>query len=138
MNNSDIIFENLVFPNYVPVANFHDLDIPLWDKLQLPFYKAIDLGNYTFYMTMGMLAEDGRRFVVGIEGYACYGFEAHSIIYPSYVEEKLGCGEGDSGNVADFINCQIGKADIRCPIFGKYRPEVVLYLLNKKKQGGFY
>ncbi len=74
-------------------------------KVDFGTFHAVALGNGTKFDII--LNEDGGALIVSIMRKGCYPFSGFA--HAGYVNEKLGIdNECDAGNVADFINDQLG------------------------------
>lgn len=62
----------------------------------------VALGNMTSFEVAVLQHGDG--VVIGVIGKGCYTFSGYAS--SGYVSEKMKLGEGDAGNLADFINDQ--------------------------------
>lgn len=80
-----------------------------------PFYGAVALGNKTMFK-FGMFWVDNKPITlfVAIEGHGAYTFR--NPVQSGYVQGKLNLLREDAGNVADFINAQLGHSD-------KFKPQ---------------
>ena len=70
---------------------------------------SVALGNGTQWDVLVFQDLDNDQVVIGIFMHGCYAFRRW--VHASYVAKKLGVGMGDAGNMADFINCQLGMFD---------------------------
>lgn len=88
---------------------------PRWDKIKLPFYGHVTLGNGTMFCmyiaeqigadTPDMAVSAGRRLFVGVERCGAFGFAWGSWKHFNYVNEKLTLGdESDAAAIADLLN----------------------------------
>lgn len=76
------------------------------------YFNYIDLGNYTmFRMCCFKTLLPRYGFFVAIEDIGAFFFGMHKEYHKDYVAEKLRLGDGDSGQVADFMNAQAGFYD---------------------------
>lgn len=81
------------------------LVITEWDK---PYLNYIDLGNYTmFRICIFRTAKPRLGLFVAIEDKGSFFFSMEKRLHKDYVAIKLGL-LGDSGQVADFLNAQLG------------------------------
>lgn len=77
-----------------------------WDKT---YFNYIDLGNYTM-LRMSLYKTGQPRFGlwVSIEDKGSFFFSLENRLHKDYVADKLFL-QGDAGQVADFLNAQLGK-----------------------------
>lgn len=88
-----------------------------WLKLEkLPFYGDLNLGNGTMFK-VGIFYTPRRYLFIGIEKIGAFAFNNEGYKSARYVAEKLNLLSGDSANIADFINAQLG---IEGPEQGSY------------------
>jgi hypothetical protein len=64
---------------------------------------TVALGNMTSFQVM--VVHRDEDIGIGIVGVGCHTFS--NFVSKGYVMEKLKLGDGDAGNVADFINDQL-------------------------------
>lgn len=77
-----------------------------YDKI---YFNRVDLGNYTmFRMCMFKTYRPRPGLYVSIEGRGSFFFTGEKRLHKDYVSEKLSL-QGDHGQVADFLNAQIGQ-----------------------------
>jgi len=77
-----------------------------WDKTYLNY---IDLGNYTmFRMSLYRTSQPRLGLYVSVEDKGSFFFSLENRLHKDYVAEKLFL-QGDSGQMADFLNAQLGK-----------------------------
>lgn len=89
-----------------------------FERLALPFYGAVALGNGTQYRISAF--RQGSRLVVGIETHGTYTFGA--FVHWAYAAEKLQLLQSDAENVADWINDQLSiSPELRQ---GRYEPDL--------------
>jgi hypothetical protein len=82
------------------------LVINYWDK---PYINYIDLGNYTmFRMCLVKTRQPRLGLYVSVEDKGSFFFSLENRLHKDYVAEKLFL-QGDHGQVADFLNAQLGK-----------------------------
>lgn len=86
---------------------------PTWDALpkeNFPFRGDVALGNMTQYVVSAFMLDDGR-LCVGVEGHGVYTFR--SFVHWTYAAEKLNIqNQADASNLSDWINAQLGYADM--------------------------
>lgn len=77
-----------------------------WDKT---YFNYIDLGNYTmFRMSLYRTAQPRLGLWVSVEDRGSFFFSLENRLHKDYVADKLFL-QGDAGQMADFLNAQIGK-----------------------------
>jgi len=76
-----------------------------WDKVDLPFYGDVSLGNGSQYRISIFNIPDKTGIVFGIENKGCYTFSRY--VHWTYAHEKLNLHKEDAKNIADFINAQL-------------------------------
>lgn len=77
-----------------------------WDKT---YFNYIDLGNYTmFRMSLYRTGQPRLGLWVSVEDKGSFFFSLENRLHKDYVADKLFL-QGDAGQMADFLNAQIGK-----------------------------
>ena len=105
-----------------PASNFAvNNGLPKWKKidiLETPSVYFLNLANGTEYKIITFKMRNVLFF--GIERKGCFFFNSDWDVCPSYVADKLSLDNclNDKGNVADWLNTQLGFKD--APEFGFY------------------
>lgn len=76
-----------------------------FDKVELPFYGDVSLGNGTRF-TVGLFKTRSKELFIGIEHMGAYTF--NELMLPSYVAQKLRLSMYEAKSITDFIDGQFG------------------------------